>query len=273
MIYLGTINHKLSLITSSAAAIDVQANYIDSVLTTGAMSGGGPQNTSIALATTTDILAAPAASTLRSLKQVTIRNKDASLPCTITFQYNISGALTEIDKVTLAIGDCFVYMEGMSFFLRTSTAKLRARLRVLADLTFATAAVWADITGLSVGLKSGKPYSVEACLFHINNATTTGTQFGYNIGAAPTLALFGNSSAVTNSPTAGVIALGTTAVRDTAITAQTTGQVAIGRTDLSGLIIPSADGTFALRAASEVTVAAGLIVKAGSWMDVVETDN
>ena len=35
----------------------------------------------------------------------------------------------------------------------------------------------------------------------------------------------------------------------------------------------AADGTFAVRCASEVAVAAGLTVKAGSWLRLWETDN
>jgi len=39
---------------------------------------------------------------------------------------------------------------------------------------------------------------------------------------------------------------------------------------LSGFFNPSADGTFAVRCVSEVAVAGGLVVKAGSWCRVWE---
>lgn len=42
---------------------------------------------------------------------------------------------------------------------------------------------------------------------------------------------------------------------------------------LSGYIQPSANGTFAIRCKSEIAVAAGLTVKAGSWLRIWETDN
>lgn len=274
MIYLVNTTDKISVITSAAASVDVNANYIDATTATGVMIGAGRQNTAIVTATTTDVLPAPGAgTTLRTLKQMTIRNKDATLACDVTVQYNANGTLCELEKMTLGTGDCLIYIEGIGFFLRTSTAKLEKYLRVVNDVTHATAATFADITGLTVALKSGKTYVVKAHIFHINNATTTGSQFGYNIGAAPTVALFGNHSGITNSVTAGAISLGTSATRDTALTAQSTGSAGITHTILAGYIQPSADGTFALRGTSEVTVASGMIVKAGSFMQVRETDN
>lgn len=273
MIYLTSTTDKLSVISSAAATLDVQANWIDAVLTTGVMSNAGRTNTAISSATTTDIVAVPGASTLRTVKQITIRNKDASLACDVTVQYNANGTLTELDKVTLGTQDCFIYIEGIGFFLRSATSKLNKTLRVISDVTFATAATFSDITGLTQALKSGKTYAVMAHLFHINNLSTTGSQFGYNIGAAPTLAVFGNHSGVTNSVTAGAQSIGTATARDTAITAQTTGSATVTHTIVGGYIQPSADGTFALRGASEVTVASGMIVKAGSWLRITETDN
>lgn len=125
MIYLSATTSKLQLVTSAAAAVDVQANFIDAATATLVVSGSGPQNTAISAATTTDVLSAPAASTTRTLKQVTIRNKDASLSDTITVQYNANATITEIHKVTLAPGECLEYIEGVGFFvLRATTSQI-----------------------------------------------------------------------------------------------------------------------------------------------------
>ncbi len=115
---------------------------------------------------------------------------------------------------------------------------------------------------------SGKKYAVEAHIFTTNATTTVGSQIGYNIGAAPTAALFGEVGIVTNGVTGAVFGAGTATARDTAIIAMTTGQTATGYNVIAGFVQPSADGTFALRATSEVTTASGLVVKAGSWMAV-----
>lgn len=117
MIYLDATTDKLQVVTSAAATVDVQANYIDAASATLVPSGAGNQNTAISTATTTDILSAPASSTARTLKQVTIRNKDASVSTDATVQYNANATITEIHKETLLPGYCLIYIEGVGFFL------------------------------------------------------------------------------------------------------------------------------------------------------------
>jgi hypothetical protein len=163
---------------------------------------------------------------------------------------------------------------------RTNLVSTRPRtpsltLRKTADQVFATAASFADITDFTCPMLSGHKYSFEAFIFHITNATTTGAQFGVNIGAAPTLLIAGGAHQITSSLTAaGFGASSAVTARDTAIVAETTGPGAVVATaNIAGTIIPSADGTFALRATSEVTVANGLTVKAGSLLRIREYDN
>jgi hypothetical protein len=55
--------------------------------------------------------------------------------------------------------------------------------------------------------------------------------------------------------------------------AQTTGAATEQPHEMAGYFQPSANGTFAIRATSEVTVANGLIVRLGSWAMVREMDN
>lgn len=117
MIYLDATTDKLQLVTGSAATVDVQANFIDASSTTLAPSGGGNQNTAISTATTTDVLAAPASSTIRTLKQMTVRNKDASVTTDVTLVYDANGTDTQIHKETLLPGYCLIYIEGIGFFL------------------------------------------------------------------------------------------------------------------------------------------------------------
>jgi hypothetical protein len=273
MLLLTATTDKFQLITSSAATVDVHASWMD---LSGTTVTPGRTNTAISSATTTDIVAAPAASTTRNLKSLMIRNKSTTTACDVTVVFDQNGTDYELHKVNLATGDLLEYVEGVGFFEISSTAKLNVVKYVTTDSVHATAVTFADITGLTQAMLSGKNYVVEAHLFHINNATTTGSNFAFNIGAAPTLALFGNWSGVTNVATgasAPMFSLGTVTARDTAITAQTTGTATITHTIIGGYIKPSADGTFAMRGASEISVAAGMTVKAGSWMLVRETDN
>src|SRR5262245_48345753 len=116
MIFLAATTDKLQLTTSAAATIDVNCNYIDANSSTLAASGGGKQNTAISTATTTDILAAPASSTLRTLKQMTARNKHASLACDVTVLFDQNATDFELHKVTLNAGETLEYIEGVGCF-------------------------------------------------------------------------------------------------------------------------------------------------------------
>jgi hypothetical protein len=117
-------------------------------------------------------------------------------------------------------------------------------------------------------MKSGVMYGVLAFLHHNSTATTNGARFAYNIGAVPTAARFSTIDTVTGSVTASVHSAGGTGTRDTAFTAQTTGATAVVPCIIAGYIIPSADGTFALRVNEEENTASGLVVAIGSWLRV-----
>lgn len=269
MIYLFATTDIIRTTSSAAATVDIVLNYVEAVTATGAVSGFGRALKSALAAASDDTLAGPGSSGFRTLKQGTWRNTHATVATDITVAYRVSGPTDyEMHKTTLQPGESLIYIEGIGFFLNKVSSLLDKIIIMASDSTHATAATFADIAGMTCPLLSGKKYAIEAHLFHTNNASTTGSQFSYNIGNAPTVSLFGNYSAVTNSVTAGTMATGTATARDTAITAQTTGQTATGYTVLGGMIQPSADGTFALRATSEVTVASGLVVKAGSWMAI-----
>ena len=257
--------------TSSAATLDIVLHYVEANASTGAFAGVGRAVAALSSATSNDTLAGPGGTGFRTLKTGSWRNRDASLADDVTVAYRTAGPVDyELHKVTLKPGETLEYIEGIGFFTLKPAAGLDVLKIMASDSVHATAATFADITGLTQALLSGLRYSVLACLFTTNNASTTGSQFGYNIGAAPTAALFGEIGAVTNSVTAAAFGSGTATARDTAIVAQTTGQTATGIHLIGGFVQPSADGTFAMRATSEITVAAGLTVKAGSWMRIIQ---
>lgn len=270
-----SVPHKLQLVTSAAVTVDVHASYVDASNAVPPVVQGdtmGSLNTAITTATTTDIVAAPAANEIRNVKTLHIRNKHATLSVDVTVVLDQNGTDFELHKTTLRAGDMLEYVEGLGFFTVTSTAKLDAKLRVSSDSVHATAATFADVTGLTCPVLSGKHYCFECHLFHVNNASTTGSQFGVN-GPTMTALLIATIDTVTTSVTASAHSAGSATALNTAATAQTTGSTTIRLGILSGWINPSADGTFAIRATSEVTVAAGLTVKAGSWLRIWEPDS
>lgn len=274
MILLTATTDKLQLTTTSTSALDVHVSFMDMSQAAPPVVQGdssGRTNTAIVTATTTDILAGPAASETRNAKVVNIRNKGAA-DNTVTVIFDQNGTDFELHKATLKTGEALEYVEGVGWFVLAATAKLFKNLRVTSDYVNATTS-FSDITGLTCAVESGKHYNFEAHLFHRSDATTSGSQFGINgpavtlmslnaiqqITASVTAAAYGSSAAVTALETPAVV--------------ETTGPGAnTFLAILSGYLNPSAAGTFAVRGRSEVAVAAGLTVKAGSWCQIWEAD-
>ncbi len=261
---------KLQLGTSTAATIDVHVSFAD---LSGTTVTPGKQNTAIAVAAAaTDICAAPGGGAYRNVKTIHVRNKDASLACDVTVIYDANGTDYELFKGTLGTQEELEYIEGIGFFTIVSTAKLNKCLYVTANSVHATAATFAAITGLTTPVLSGHSYTVLAMLNHISNATTTGAQFAFG-GVAMTAMIIGSMSVVTVGAVTTTMSSGVATAVNTAPVVQTTGSAANAPTYLAGWFQPSADGTFEVRATSEVTVANGLTVLKGSWAVIRETDN
>jgi hypothetical protein len=108
MLFLTATTDKFQLVTSAAVNTDVHVSYADHTSTTFTP---GRQNTAITTAATTDVLAAPGASTQRQVKAVTIRNK-GSTSQTVTFVFNQNGTSYEIHKATLRPDDMLQYVDG-----------------------------------------------------------------------------------------------------------------------------------------------------------------
>lgn len=261
---------KLQLVTSATAPVDVHVSWVDKNTSTGAISEGRT-NTAIASATTTDITATPAATTNRNIKALTVRNKDATASNDVTVVYDANGTDCELYKVTLLAGDTLQFIEGVGFYVLTATARMLRMLRVASDVINATTS-FADITGLTCPVMSGRQYNFLANLYHQTNATTTGAQFGIN-GPAMISMILSSIAQITASVTAATYGSSASVTAlDTAAVVETTGPGAVNMLVIvSGYFNPSANGNFAMRCKSEVAVASGLTVKAGSWCNVWET--
>jgi hypothetical protein len=268
MLLLAATTDKFQIITDVACTLDVHASYVDASDTTLVPSGAGKQNTAITTATTTDILAAPGASKVRNMKTLNIRNKHASTAVSVTVQFNQNATLFELHKVTLLAGQALEYIEGIGFFTLASS-RLDRWLRASADVINATTS-FADITGLTCPVESGKVYNFEAHLIHAENATTTGPRFGIN---GPTLSAMrmGILDVVTiGVDTTTMRSGGATAVDTSIAGASLTGKTADALAIMSGAFTTGAAGTFAMRFQSEIAVAAGVTVRAGSWCHLWE---
>ncbi len=273
MIVLSTSTDSLSCNTSSGTGgvydVDTVCTYIDRVTSTGVVGAADRKLTNKATAATTDIvLETGDADKQRNVKTVSIRNAHATASCDILVQIDANGTLYEIHKCTLLAGEGLHYIENIGWFKLVDTTRLERSFVMEANSVHATAATFADVGTLQCPMKSGIVYGVLACMHHSSNATSTGAQFGYNIGAAPTQSRFSTIDTVTGSATASAHSAGSITARDTAISAQTNGSTAVVLGIIAGFIQPSADGTFSMRATADATVANALTVFAGSWMRV-----
>jgi hypothetical protein len=109
VILLTSTSDKIQVITSAAGQIDVHASYVDlasSVVTAGRL------NTRIATATTTDVVASPAASTTRNVKNIKVGNNHASVSNTVTVQHTDGTNVIILEQVTLLPGERMGYEEG-----------------------------------------------------------------------------------------------------------------------------------------------------------------
>ena len=118
MLNLALTNDKIQVTTSAATNVDVHASGGD--LNAGTVTPW-KQNTAITTAATTDVVAAPAASTVRNVKYLTISNKDAALSNIITVLYNANATTYQLQKVTLGPGEELVLRDGLWYHYDAST--------------------------------------------------------------------------------------------------------------------------------------------------------
>lgn len=205
MIYFVNTTDKLQLLTSAAASIDVQANYIEAVKITGALVDINRQNTNITTGTTTDVLAAPASSNGRTLKGMTIRNKDAALTCDVTVIYNANGTLCELHRATLTPGDCLEYVEGIGWVILTA-GLLTSAVYASSDQAIG-ASVTALITGTAIPISLNRPIRIGSIFRWVINLSKTaagvaGYQFDVRFGTTGTTADTSRISFTTGTQTA-----------------------------------------------------------------------
>lgn len=155
MLLLTATTDKLQLVTSAAATLDVHASWADNAAGTITY---GRTNTPITTATTTDIVAAPGASTARNVRAMHIRNKHATLSCNVTVIFNQNATLFELHATTIKAGEMLSYVEGIGFFLYTIGSLLTTTYSTV-DQAIA-AATNAYLTGSALIIPAGRPIAI-----------------------------------------------------------------------------------------------------------------
>lgn len=228
---------------------------------------------------TTDvtIAAAPAASTQRVIDFISIYNKD-TVNAVVTVKLDANGTEYILCKVTLATTERLQYQEGVGFQVFASTGAVKQSINQGANASTsgitavvlgsdvtnnnAVANTIADVTGLSFSVTAGKLYWFKFIIYYTAAATTTGSRWGVNCsaGTAANLSMTSEYSLTTTTTTriANVQGFDLPAASN-ATSAATGNNMAV----MEGYFIPSADGTFIARFASEVSSSA-IVAKAGS---------
>lgn len=188
MLILAGANDKFSLITSGAADVDVTAHFMDASNADPPVVKGSTasaQLTTITTATTTDILAVPGASVIRSVSALTIRNTHATVATDVTLQLNRSAVLYEIFKTNLLPGDVLTYEDGLGWYKTAALNPDSQYIRKGSDTTNATTS-FADAGGLGFAVVANGVYELEWDLLWTSNTVTVGIGFGVNGPASPT---------------------------------------------------------------------------------------
>ena len=119
MILLTNTTDKLSLVTDFTGNVKVSTIFIDRNQSSGNVGLAERQLTTITTAATTDIVAAPGATTTRKVKELRVHNANTTSPMDVTIQYNANGLLYEYISSRLMPGDALTYAENTGFKLVT----------------------------------------------------------------------------------------------------------------------------------------------------------
>jgi len=106
MLNLNSTTAIIRVVTGSAGAIDVQASYVDVSQSTPAATGvGGPAVTQITTATTTTVVASPAASTCRNVTGLIVANDSSSVNNAIRVEFYDGTNVVRLWAGTLGFGE------------------------------------------------------------------------------------------------------------------------------------------------------------------------
>jgi hypothetical protein len=179
---LSATTDKIQLTTGTAADVDVHASWVD---LSGTTVTPGRTNTAITTAATTDIVASPAASTVRNIKTLHIFNKDTADSTDVTVIFDQNATDFTIHKVNLAPGEALEYVEGIGFFEIAPTIDQTLYVRKTAQQTFA-ATSFADITGMGFSVSANRVYELEFDILWRSATATVGVGLAINGPASPT---------------------------------------------------------------------------------------
>lgn len=181
MLLLTATTDTIEIVTGQACSVDAHASYMDMSnadppVVKGSTSGRTHKNITTAT-TTASCVPAPAASTIRNVKSLNIRNKHATDSVTVTVQFNQNASLFELHKVTLLAGEALEFIEGIGFFV-LGAQMLGYKKELASDASNSTTTA-AEVTGLSLATATGN-FAFRYYLRVQTSASGTAVKFAVN---------------------------------------------------------------------------------------------
>ena len=149
---------SIEVITSAAGSVDMRCDYMDATnadppVVKGSTSGRA-HAASVTTATTTTLVSG-AASTLRNVKSIFVRNKSSSVSNDITVRYNANGTTIEEVKYTLPPGATLQWSSETGLWDVFSPSQQKAANAALASQTGFSADTY--LTGSNIAIPLGGP--------------------------------------------------------------------------------------------------------------------
>ena len=148
MLILASTSESLEIITSAAGSVDYVAGYADHT-TSGATAGSATGN--ISTATTTTAIAAPAASTQRQIREVTVRNAGTAANH-VTVQLKPSGTALTIVKAALQPGETLAYSAGQGWYSLDSAGREKTTSALAQETGYTLAIHKVGVTMEAIGV-------------------------------------------------------------------------------------------------------------------------
>ena len=227
--------------------------------------------------TDVNIVLAPASSTQRVVDFISIYNND-TVNQTVTIKLDDNGTEYILFKVTLATTERLEYAEGRGWQVFASTGAVKQSINQGANASTsgltavvlgsdvtnnnAVANTIQNVTGLSFSVTAAKMYYFKFVIYYTAAATTTGSRWGVSCtaGTAANLSMTSEYSLTTTTTTRNALIQAFDSPAASNATSATTGN---NMAVMEGYFMPTANGTFIARFASEVAGSA-IVAKAGS---------
>lgn len=201
-VMLTATTETLELSTSVAGSVDYYVAFADHTSST-LTPGSGQGN--ISTATTTTILAAPAASTQRQLKWLSVRNRSTTASNVVTVKKDVSATEYHLTPaISLAVGEQ-LYMDGEG---RIQVLDASGRLRTQAS----------DVSGYSGGVATYQKFGTakDAAGYWIAYGKDTGAPSTYTLGTPGLNGVNTDCSLATSTTPAGASNMGANYLPDPA---------------------------------------------------------